>query len=774
VASGAHLYGRNLVTAEEFTLGNVPFNVTPQKMKLSYDLFAISGVNNIQYHGLNAPYYGSGTEMQDGLFPEEGWRGWSTIGVEMADTEALAPYYKTMNAYASRAHYVMQSGKPSSDVAVYMPLFGGAIASTAAQVQPLNRNGLTWDSINDDTITDDLTWNGSKLTNGIMEYSALVVNNTTVPVKTMQALKALAEAGAPIILTAMPNAQPSYCGGNFAAQDALVSALASEIVAAPGGENIAASSSNYIAKLLSVCTPGISYNQLSTDDIRLNRRTLATGGELAYIRNSNASNAYAISLKVASSLTNAYWLDQATGKIYKADVVNGSVNISLKPAGAIVLLCEPNGVTMPASALSKGLPVSIEQYNVLNTKNLTNSDFTLTVTADNFNISGTTTAGVVPGADETRVLTGTVLGSWITAGFQNNLLRYVSSPGVFSTKIQVDLDDYANNRMVLDLGTVNNAATVIVNGELLGQLFYTPYTIDITGALKQGENEIKIEVQPLKHNRRVGLQQAYNSNKTENKRYMYYAGNVSGGAVAAGLVGPVNLLTVAGRVDVTVEASIRANEANVIVNNPASYTVSLMNATGAGAVELSFTFDGDVLDKDSITATPLNGFALGVNPGLSLQYLGQGIWKGTVKYMYLAPGFVNSNNPLDIVKISGTAIATGPATVKLTDFAVSGDNGTGVGLIPSLIKAAEATAIIGAKPAVYSKYDVNQDGKIDEGDLLYLIYFYQWTDRDAGWATDDLYGVTARDCDFQVNGKIDLADMIELTANYGVYDPFAY
>ena len=219
-------------------------------------------------------------------------------------------------------------------------------------------------------------------------------------------------------------------------------------------------------------------------------------------------------------------------------------------------------------------------------------------------------------------------------------------------------------------------------------------------------------------------------------------------------------------------ADIRADEANVVVNNPVSYTVSLDKPKGAGVVELSFTFDGYVLDKDSIAVTPLNGFDPGVFPGLSLQYIGSGVWQGTVKYM--CPGYVNGDGPLDILKISATAIATGPATVTLTGFAASGDNGAGLGPIPSQIGTAAATVIIGAKPAVYSKYDLNQDGSIDETDLLYLIYFYQWNDRDPGWATDGLYGVYAKDCDFQVNGKVDLADMIELTANYGAYDPYAW
>jgi hypothetical protein len=216
-----------------------------------------------------------------------------------------------------------------------------------------------------------------------------------------------------------------------------------------------------------------------------------------------------------------------------------------------------------------------------------------------------------------------------------------------------------------------------------------------------------------------------------------------------------------------VGASIRSNESDVVINNPASYIVSLEKATGVGEFEVRFTFDGFVLDRNSITATPLNGFTSGINPGLSFQYLGQDMWEGYVKYMYLeADRFVDSDSPLDVLKISGTAISTGRAKVALTSFSAWGDTGEGLGKMQSFIDKADATTNIGLKPPVYSKYDLNKDGVVDELDLLYLIYFYQWTDRDPGWDTEDLYGVFAKDCDFQVNGRIDLADMIELIANY--------
>ncbi|MDR0380806.1 MAG: hypothetical protein LBH86_02240, partial [Oscillospiraceae bacterium] len=677
VASGAHLYGKNLVTNEVFTLGNVPFNVLPQKIKLGYDTMAVSGVNNFFYHGLDAPYYGSGTEMEDGLFPEEGWRGWTTIGVEMADTEALSPYYKTMNDYAARANYVMQSGKPSSDVAVYMPLFGGALSSNHSAITTLNRNGLTWDAINNDCIVEELTWNAGG--NGKLEtaagttYDALLIYQQTIPVSAMEALLALAEAGAPIIFYGgLPNAQPSYAGGDYLTQDALVSTLAGQVLTEDSVTHIAtvaannANSADLAAALLAVCDPAIHYDLITNSDVRLNRRALSTGGELAYIRNANTSSAYTVTLNAAPALTNAYWLDQSNGKIYKANLVNGSVTATLNPASAIILLCEPADTAMPQSAISYGLPASIEQFSVLNTTALTDEDFTLTVTADNFNTTGTTTAGVVPGAFETHVFTGAVLGNWASNGFQENMLRYVSSPGVFTTKIQIDrLDDYVHNRMILDLGTVCHAVTVIVNDATVGQLYAAPYRIDITGALTEGENEIKIEVQPLKHNRRIGLREAYLADKVVNKRYMFYAGNTSGSIGIAGLTGPVNLLTVK-NVGAAVGVTAKARAA---FGSKVEYTFKASEMETVNLIELTFAVDGNLLSGTAAAVEALNGFA--VFGDIQWKDLGDNQWQGKVILGILENGQTKTG-AADVAKLKLDAVKLGDAAVTLTGVRVYG------------------------------------------------------------------------------------------------------
>lgn len=106
---------------------------------------ATSGVNNFFYHGFNYRY-GAGSDQ----YGEEGWSPMPTTGINVTKSNTLSPYFSQMNAYASRANYLMQQGKASKDVALYMP-FNGSLSETDA-VKAMNYNGYTWDAVNDDSI----------------------------------------------------------------------------------------------------------------------------------------------------------------------------------------------------------------------------------------------------------------------------------------------------------------------------------------------------------------------------------------------------------------------------------------------------------------------------------------------------------------------------------------------------------------------------------------------------------------------------------------------
>ncbi len=62
-------------------------------------------------------------------------------------------------------------------------------------------------------------------------------------------------------------------------------------------------------------------------------------------------------------------------------------------------------------------------------------------------------------------------------------------------------------RLLLDLGRVEVMARVKLNGKDLGVLWKPPYRVDVTGVLKDGVNELEIEVANLWINRQIGDEQ---------------------------------------------------------------------------------------------------------------------------------------------------------------------------------------------------------------------------------------------------------------------------
>ena len=60
------------------------------------------------------------------------------------------------------------------------------------------------------------------------------------------------------------------------------------------------------------------------------------------------------------------------------------------------------------------------------------------------------------------------------------------------------------NRYVLDLGKVEVMAEVLLNGVNLGVLWKPPFKVDVTSALKSGNNRLEVKVTNLWPNRLIG------------------------------------------------------------------------------------------------------------------------------------------------------------------------------------------------------------------------------------------------------------------------------
>ena len=118
----------------------------------------------------------------------------------------------------------------------------------------------------------------------------------------------------------------------------------------------------------------------------------------------------------------------------------------------------------------------------------------------------------------------------------NDSIRYYSGTAVYTTRFEFHPEQ---RNYYLDLGDVKNMAKVYLNGQDLGIVWTTPWSVDLTTALKEGSNELRIEVTNLWPNRLIG------DERNPGQRYTYTTFKhyqADSPLLPSGLLGPVRIL----------------------------------------------------------------------------------------------------------------------------------------------------------------------------------------------------------------------------------------
>ncbi|MEA5460385.1 glycosyl hydrolase [Arcicella sp. LKC2W] len=84
---------------------------------------------------------------------------------------------------------------------------------------------------------------------------------------------------------------------------------------------------------------------------------------------------------------------------------------------------------------------------------------------------------------------------------QDSLIRYFSGTATYQISFQINK---TQKRYWLDLGEVANIASINVNGINCGIAWTAPYRVEITKAIREGENKLRIEVSNTWANRLIG------------------------------------------------------------------------------------------------------------------------------------------------------------------------------------------------------------------------------------------------------------------------------
>jgi hypothetical protein len=85
-------------------------------------------------------------------------------------------------------------------------------------------------------------------------------------------------------------------------------------------------------------------------------------------------------------------------------------------------------------------------------------------------------------------------------------IRYYSGKAIYRTNFECNAQD-AKSRIYLELGKVKNIAAVRLNGRELGTVWCAPWRVEITSALRSGNNALEITVANLWPNRLIGDEQ---------------------------------------------------------------------------------------------------------------------------------------------------------------------------------------------------------------------------------------------------------------------------
>jgi glycosyl hydrolase family 106( putative alpha-L-rhamnosidase) len=112
VASGAHLYGKNIVSTEAYTfLHWQPFRTTLEELKIASDIFLKSGANKFYNHGYSCS-------------PERDAVPSRSMGaaIHISHDNVWWKHYPHFAEYLARCCWMLRQGEPTADIAIYSPL----------------------------------------------------------------------------------------------------------------------------------------------------------------------------------------------------------------------------------------------------------------------------------------------------------------------------------------------------------------------------------------------------------------------------------------------------------------------------------------------------------------------------------------------------------------------------------------------------------------------------------------------------------------------------
>jgi hypothetical protein len=536
-ASSAHIYGKKIVGTESFTAGSKDdtWKKHPAELKAMGDATFTGGANRLTLHvWAHQPYPQAKPGQSVGAigthFSSHTW--WS-------EAKAWLDYIK-------RCQFLLQEGQSVIDLAYFIgegvPRVQGEMnpATKAHHFDWMNREGILKFKVKDGVLT---------LPHG-MTYRALVLSReTTMTPEIIEKVKELINDGALVIGNVKPEASPSLTG--YPASNAKVVSIANELwgkepLAEKSPEKVRQIGKGKLASGVSDIDGFLKKSGLTPDVSR--EVDPGVGTWMFYHKKLDDREFYFVSNQKDVPETATYRF-RITGHIpalwnpLTGEVANNvpfvekegatELNLHLDPSGSMVVMFTKRdqaaaGAKQLESIRFKGQPFTSNL--VIGKPLLADANGTYLLRYANGTekqqvVNGLPSSQTVdspwtvqfpalpvlghPKAPDTTI-TLAKLASWTTHADPE--VKYYSGTAVYENTIAVNAAQLAKGTgrvALLDLGDVEVMARVEVNGKTYQTLWKPPYQVDITAALVEGDNKIKVHVTNLLVNRLIGDEALY-------------------------------------------------------------------------------------------------------------------------------------------------------------------------------------------------------------------------------------------------------------------------
>jgi hypothetical protein len=422
--------------------------------------------------------------------------------------------------YLARTSFLLQQGRYVADFAYF---YGEEAPITGIWGSEPNKplpTGQGYDFVNADVVLNHFSVRDGRLvTPSGMEYALIFIggrsSQMTLPV--LNKLKALVEQGASIA-GERPNRSPSLADDDAAFQraaDAVWGNGERGVRIVGKGRVFVGFNADDALTRIGVFRDLMYVTEPLDEAFDAIHRKLEDG-DLYYVINKRGRDfSYEISLR--ESGRNVELWDPVTGEIrpvsYRTENGRTILRLSLNGAGSVFVVMRGEGV-----------PSRIVAALQERTTRVLDGAWTVAFQADRGAPKQTTLPALIS------------LSEHADAG-----VRYFSGVATYTKTLDLAMGPEAGRAYFLELGEVEDMARVRVNGAEIGTVWRPPFRVEITQALKRGNNAITIEVANTWKNRLIGDQQP---GMTQVSFAPSAAERADTPLLRSGLIGPVRLIEV--------------------------------------------------------------------------------------------------------------------------------------------------------------------------------------------------------------------------------------